>query len=259
MKYVFFLTAIAATSPAIAYNDPVQSETTDGHDSAKHYQAALKLAEALKPSGSIQAEASYAFDGGLAKDMQGDPNIAELEREYPGVTAHLLASMRDEIIAQVTKSIPDLWNKIAGLFAAEMNAAELAQAYDYYSSPAGQRLVAATHENADYSTLGKAIIDDPDRAVTANDVKTVLRSGVGKTAADMSDEDRAAILEFSKTAGFSKVRKLGPKVQEASAKWANESSPDEEKRIDDIATKAIEDFMQKADAQKAGKKKNARK
>jgi predicted nucleic acid binding AN1-type Zn finger protein len=108
--------------------------------------------------------------------------------------------------------------------------------------------------NTDYAQLGKAIVEDPEGNVTAKDVSAALRAGVGKTVAEMSAEDQAILMAFSKTAAFRKVRELGPAVQEASAQWSNETSPEDEKRMEEIATKAVEDFMAEADNAKSGKR-----
>lgn len=245
--------ALFLTTNSAASAQTEQASASETSYSPVHFEAALKLAEALRPPESLRAEMQYGFDGGLAKDLQSDPDVAEMEADYPGITAYMLSSIRSEVEAQVTKSMPELWNAIAEVFATGMNAAELEQAYAYYSSPAGQRLVAATNENADYSKLSKAIVADPDSAVKAKDVNSALRAGLSKTVADMSNEDLGVLMAFAKTPAYRKVEKLGPAVQEASAVWANTSTPENDKRLEDIAVKAIEDFIEKADTKKAAK------
>jgi Uncharacterized protein conserved in bacteria (DUF2059) len=241
--------------PAFSMNLSEDSAQIGPENSIAHFQVALELAKTLKSEATIQGEARYAFDGRLAKDLQADPDVASLEAEYPGVTQHMLLAMQSEIEALTAKSIPDLWDRLAKIFASGMTEAELIQALAFYSSPTGKRLIAATHANTDYARLGKAVVEDPESKVSVKDLKAAVRAGVGKTVDGMSEDDTATLMAFSKTAAYLRVRELGPKVIETAAEWSNESSAEDEQRMEEIASKAIEEFIDKADSANSGDQK----
>ena len=245
----------ATSSPTLANNEfAIESSVETPQTSADaHYEAAYSFAKIFKSETLILAESRYAFEGGLAQDLQADPDIAMMEADYPGITSHLLTELRSEIEKQVTDSIPELWESLAIVFSKNMTSEELAVANAYYSSPAGQRLIAATQENTDYARLGKAVVDNPDGSIKASDLRNSVRAGVGKTMAAMTAEDQSVLIAFSKTAAFEKIRELGPKVQEVSAAWVNQSSPEEDKRIEEIAIKVVTEFIEKADAENVRK------
>ena len=226
----------------------VENPVISSFDTAAHQQAAYRFAQVLRTRESVLAESRYTFTGALAAEMQADPDIAELEADYPGITQHMLLKSQNEIERQVIESLPELWTTMAELFVQAMTPAELADGYGYYSSPAGQRLVNSALQNFDYQTLTKVIVASPDAKISADDLDKSMRAGIPKTVAGMSSLDQAELMAFSKTTAFSKIRELGPKVGQVAADWANKSTPEEDKRIFDIMNTAVEEFIATADS-----------
>jgi hypothetical protein len=122
---------MAAHSAAVLADNSPAAVAVSAEPGANPHGVAMELAKALKPLDTIQAEMRYAFDGSLAKDMQADPDIAEMEADYPGLTQHLLIALKSEIEAQVIRTTPDLWDRLAKIFASSMSATELDQALAY--------------------------------------------------------------------------------------------------------------------------------
>lgn len=243
-------TAAMTAQAAPSVRNTIQQAASTSEPS---YETAYNFAKALRSKEMLLVESRYSFDGGLAKDLQSDSEIASMEADYPGITQYLMLELRSEVEKQVTDSLPALWDSLARLFVKTMNERQLAEALAYYSSDSGKRLIVATLENANYSRLTKAMIDNPEGNITGNDLSNSMRAGVGKTVSAMSAEDQSALLAFSKTEAYGKVRELGPKVQAVSAEWANESSPENEQRIEKIAGQAVEAFIEKAEANNHGK------
>lgn len=226
----------------------VENSVVSSSDTTAHHQAAYKFAQVLRTRESVLAESRYTFTGAFVAEMQADPNVGELEAGYPGITQHMLLKSQNEIERQVIESLPELWAAMAEHFARAMTPAELEDAYGYYSSPAGERLVNSALQNFDYQAIAKSIVAAPDTKISVDDLDKSMRAGIPKTVSAMSSLDQAELMAFSKTTAFSKIRELGPTVGQVAADWANKSTPEEDKRISDIMTAAIEEFIAAADS-----------
>ncbi|MFN5127763.1 MAG: hypothetical protein ACK519_03175 [Sphingomonadaceae bacterium] len=247
-------TASAQTATVIAQATPGVRNSTEqaARNSEPSYEMAYNFAKTLRTEEMLLAESQY-YNGDLAKDLLSDPDVAAMEADFPRITQYLLKELRSEIEKQVAESLPALWNSLAKLFVKAMNERQLADALAYHSSSSGKRLIAATLQNTDYSRVTKAALTNPEGNITGDDLANAIRAGAGTSVAAMSHEDQSALLAFMKTEAFGKIRDLGPIIQAISTEWVNQSSPENDQRIEKIIDEVIEEFVEKAEAGKQGK------
>ncbi len=241
----------------LALPSPALEQSTSANDQpasqSPQYDAALVLAKALRSEENMVAESRYAFEGQMATALQKDKNVATLEGEYPGITNYMLTAMRSEIEQQIVSSLPILWKEMATLISSEMSLSEIGQAHQYYTSPSGRRLVASVLSHYDYGGLVSDTMKSSTFAVTPHGIKSNLESRIGKVIAEMTVEDKQALMVFTKTSAFTKIQALNPRILDITASWANRSTPEEEARLDTIAVDAAETFMAEND-KKAGRR-----
>lgn len=210
---------------------------------AGHYKAAYGLAQTLRTEQSVLAETAHLFtDSGIAQ-MQQNPDIASLEHSYPGITKFMFVAARPEIERQVVASLPDLWKRLATLFAAEMTDGDIAQVTAYYASPEGQRFRTAMLANYDFSAEISAAAKSPDSTIAGTDISKGVAAGVPGTLRDMSATDKAALEAFSHTPAFRKMVALNPRVLEISAAWGSHADPEGQARVNKIMAAAVADYM----------------
>ena len=225
-----------AIAPAAA--QPAQ----DGRQSPRH-AAAYALAQELRDRDSMLFEISHAFSDSTLAQLAGNPALAALEKEHPGIIAHMFRASRSELEAITLERLPKLWAALAAIFASAMTDAEIAQTHAYYASAPGRRFKAAMLRNYDYSQELAPLAADIDAQVTPDAVRRGIVNGIGGTLAELSPEDSAALVAFSRTPAFAKLQALSPQLLKATTDWGNAVSPDDEARIAAAMEPAMEAFI----------------
>ncbi|MCA1198755.1 hypothetical protein K9B35_12315 [Sphingomonas sp. R647] len=238
-----FITALAG-APVASATAPLAAETAPTVS-----PAALKLAATTNPAEGITSESDRLFTGGeLAESMRADPEMAETEREYPGLIDHIAAQMRPTIERQVMASLPTLWNRLARIYDANLTPAEIDQAQRYYGSSAGSRLIRAVSRHFDYKPMLSESAQDEDVSTTS--MRQGLAAGMPAIIAQMSSEDQAALMAFARTPTFTKIQKINPEIARVKAAWVNESTPEADAELEAVVTKAAEEFIAQKEAKK---------
>jgi len=241
IRVLTFLAALLVGIGPLATSAAAQSAPAPV-DSGR-YKAAFGLAQALRTEQSVLAETAHLFtDSGIAQ-MQQNAAIATLEHRYPGVTKFMFSAARPELEHQVVAGLPDLWNRLAQLFAVEMTESEIAQATAYYLSPEGERFKAAMLKNYDFGGEISAAAKAPDAAIDPKDIGNGVAAGVPGTLRDLSASDKAALEAFSHTPAFRKIVALNPRVLEISAAWGSRHDPEGQAKIDKIMGAAVADYI----------------
>ena len=240
-RIAIFLAALLAGMAPLA--TPATAQSAPAPVDAGRYKAAYGLAQALRTEQSVLAETAHLFtDSGIAQ-MQQNAAIATLEHRYPGVTKFMFTASRPELEHQVVAGLPDLWNRLAQLFAVEMTDSEIAQATAYYLSPEGERFKAAMLKNYDFGGEISAAAKAPDAAVDPKDISNGVAAGVPGTLRDLSAADKAALEAFSHTPAFRKIAALNARVLEISAAWGSRHDPEGQAKVNKIMEAAVAEYI----------------
>jgi hypothetical protein len=222
--------AIAQSDAAIAARGP-------------NYQAAYTLAQELRDEKSVIFETARAFETDSIALVLQNPELAEIEKQFPGAVEHMFHAARPELERYIVDSLPDLWTALATLLSAELTSAEIEMARDYYSSPAGRRFKASMLRNYDISQEIAPLVKDIDAKLDPSVIRRGIQGGVGDTIAEMSAADRAALLRFAGTSAFRKIKALNTRLLQISADWGNAPAPEFEARLEKIMAAALDEFL----------------
>ncbi|WP_448659532.1 hypothetical protein ACPVPU_03445 [Sphingomonas sp. CJ99] len=236
----------AAVAAAIAALTSIVVQPATAHQASVQQPsaAAMKLAQTVNSRSGLLIEHSNAFENGeMRAGLLADADVEALEKDYPGIVAHMLVRMRPVIERQVETSLPDLWQRTALLFDAKMTPEEIEQAYTYYTSPAGQRLISKVHERFDVKPMIAQVLSDPDSNVTTDSIRQGLANTIPSIVAEFSSEDQIALLAFTRTSAFEKIKALNPLLAQTKTEWSNESTPEEDAEIERVVTEAVEQFI----------------
>ncbi|QIG78778.1 DUF2059 domain-containing protein [Stakelama tenebrarum] len=215
------------------------------HDA--HWQAAYKLAQTVRTEAHVHAEIARLYDSDPGKALLQEPAIAELERQYPGIADVMMNSIRSYSTRDALERLPDLWERFADIYADGLTDAELAVVQAFYESPAGQRFLDATIAGLDPRPMMAEMIQRSERAAEASDIsRMTTRAGVSAVG-QLSSEDQAALMAFAKTGAFRKMSLLAPRIQQASADWANDQSPELMAEAQAAMVNAATAYMAQAD------------
>lgn len=212
--------------------------------------AGLTLARSVRSEAYALAESAQLFKGAFAEELAKNPDIAQLETEYPGITAAMIDAARPLIERLIVKSLPDLWNVMADIYASAMTVAEIEQARAYYESPPGRRFLELTIASMDLRPFASRIAADPESGISTSDLRGLQVSGVVSAVARLTPAERAALLEFSKTPAFARIRVINPRISQAVVTWSNARNPQADAEVEQVMAQAIERFVEAADRKK---------
>ncbi len=97
--------------------------------------------------------------------------------------------------------------------------------------------------NYDYSQELGSIAQDPEGKIDPGMIRRGVANGVGAALAELSAEDRAALMRFSTTPAFLKIRTLTPRMIAASAEWGNRRDPATEAKLAVVMGEAARRFL----------------
>lgn len=234
--------ALMAMAPAIAA--PVERAAPVTAQADARIALGREIAQLLNSEAITIAQTRRMFDETMPGVFAQDPNLGAMEKQYPGIIRHMIDAMRPEILRNVTSELPELWDRLAPIYAGALTEAEMRESLAFYRSPTGVWLIDTMANNADFSSALGRVVTDPNREITAADLKAgAVDSTIGAVAGGMTAERGRAIMAFHGTSAGQKMRALQPKLLEVSAAWSNETDPAAEARVQKIVQDAVLGYM----------------
>lgn len=191
----------------------------------------------------------------LGAQFRANPDVAPIEKEYPGAVDYLIAALVPGLEQMVMAKAPELWSELGAIYAGAMTETELDATITFYRSPTGTKLIDALVENMDYSPVLEDVAkNDYEGKITAESFeKMVTKTASVAVPKAMSARDRIALMAFSRTPAFAKLTGLRTRTAQAVAEFSNRPDPAYEKRVETISVAALEEFMSAKDGKRAPK------
>lgn len=203
-----------------------------------------EMASLLNDAESTNRQMVKLFDETMPSVLAANPDVAELEAEYPGMIKRMIEAMRPEIERQVRDGLPVLWDRLAAVYAGALTDAEMREMLAFYRSPTGQWLIESIAEGVDLSKLMTNMLENEDAAITSGDLKTVINDSVERDLKrGMTKERERDIRRMYATPAGRKTVALNPRLLEIGAAWSNESTPEDDARLNEILEGVIAEFM----------------
>lgn len=226
---------LAAAEPAAP--SPPPSPSVQAADEALRADA-MELARVLNPEGPMIEMAVANFGASMRSVMETSDEYRTLEKEYPGISEALVEAMIQAMRADLVAGMPALRRRYARFYAEQFSPGETAQLIGFYSSKAGQRLIAAKFSKLDAKPLMSEFAEAPDTQVSKQHIRDLNRAATNSILPEMSSEDRAALLEFAKQPVFIKLTKARGAFEQLEAEIANEPDPELDQALE-AATNAV--------------------
>jgi len=204
----------------------------------------LEMASLLNNADSTSRQMVKVFDETMPSVLAANPDLAELETEYPGILKRMIEAMRPEIERQVVGGLPVLWDRMAAVYAGALTDAEMREMLVFYRSPTGQWLIESVAEGADFSKLMANLIENEEASITADDLKAAVAESVERDVKRTMTKERSRdILRMFSTPAGRKTVALNSRLLEIGAAWSNESTPEDDARLNEILEGAIAEFI----------------
>ena len=206
-----------ATSTAFA---PPSGTAAPRPDAAR--QRALQIARLLNDPVLTEKTATDQFLLGIGDTMKSDPQVAAIEKIYPGFFEEFGQAMLPFLVETIRTQLPVLWERQADFFVKTYTLAELDQIYAFYSSPTGLRLIVLMNENFDVDAMSAGIDFAAGDKLTVESMQAGADGAASEVVAGLSPADRKALMAMVATpAGQKMIRNAGA-LQAISVAWINE-------------------------------------
>ncbi len=177
----------------------------------------------------------------LPKTMADNAEFVEMERDSPGLIKAVVEATAPLITESTIRQLPLLWARLAPIFTRTFTAEELRALLDFYTSPAGARLLKTMAGGADFSASLSNTMASGGSTLTTQHARAAALAGGVEVARSASPEDLAALQAFANSAAGIKMRAIADEVREATVAWGNEPDPaldaQIEKTVEAVVTK----------------------
>jgi hypothetical protein len=206
--------------------------------------AADAIAELLANDATVLAQTRRLLQTQLPAALESDPDMQAMEKQWPGVTAEFIKLVEPIITASLTSQLPAYRRDVAAVFARRMTPDELKTTYDFYASPAGQRLMASALTGVDVTDmLRKQIKAGESAEVSGADISNAVRPGAQSALNALDTDDQMRLMAFTMTSAGRKMEAINPQLMQLAARLNNERSPDAEKQIGQVVEQLIAQRM----------------
>jgi hypothetical protein len=216
----------------------------------KAMEAGRRLARLINQE-QVQVDAAVRLiDTSFIPTIAADPNIKQLEAEYPGLLRRIGDDMKPLMASYTRKVLPDYIERAAAIYAGLFSAAEIDDLYGIYASPAGQRLIASMTNNITADALLQEAVKDPKSGSSLAAVGSDHYKAAAAALKTTSDADKQAFTAIFSKAYFTRMIQLGPKLRKLEQDMINQPDPERDAEIRAVIERAMREHIEAAKAAK---------
>jgi hypothetical protein len=244
---ISFVAALFVAAPMLA-SPPIfafaaQSPVTDLHQAKSVALAGVLNSDAIIVGDDKSDAKAEAL---MLELMASDPDLAELESDYPGVGKEIAQAMLPIINKHMRQRLPELHARQSALYHANFSEGEIDALIKFYSSSTGQKLIAGMMENIKPDAMINEAKASEDFRFSANSALKDIRNTVPSIMSSMNDADNKALQALMETGLLPRMQKIAPKTQQIALDWMNESAPGEDEELEEAAVTTITRRMEQA-------------
>jgi hypothetical protein len=202
----------------------------------------LELAKVLNPEKPTMRLLDEMFEKQAPEAMLADPNIREMEEQYPGILRAMIEAMRPIIERRMRDELPELWTQVGTFFAGELSEADLRAGIAFYGSPTGQRIIALMVDSADLGPMMTDMLESGNFDITRQQLNTTVMSGARTIETKLTPEQRAETERFVQSPAGRRIVALTPRMMTIVLAWSNAPTPEMDAEIGAAVVRVVEQF-----------------
>ncbi len=239
LRFALLGAALCCAPPLVAQpSSPVPASA--GVRQALAYQ----LAAFTNSEAAMRVQMDKLLRETLPQQFAAQPDFAELEAAYPGVSAAMVDAMAPIMLEDTLARMPDLWKRIGSVYAAAFSESELQTLIGFYRSPAGVRLLDAMRRNSDMSKAVAQVLNNPDSPIRAEDLRAGQDAAISAAQAELTPAELDEIGRFEASPLGAKLLSVAPQAQQVSAAWSNESTPELDAKLDKAMQRILSSYIE---------------
>ena len=204
---------------------------------------AYELAQLLNSEASLNAMLDTLIRDAMPRAFANDPNLAQLEQRYPGITRFVIHRVEPELRRSALADLPQSWTDIGVIYASALSLSDLRESLAFFRGEAGTRLVAAMAEGFNFDQIAADALRNPDGAVSPGAFGSALRGSVTSLTQRASAADLQALNRFSLTPAGARMRMLTPRLAAYASQAMNRRDAANEAIVERIMEQAMRDFI----------------
>jgi hypothetical protein len=206
---------------------------------------AMELIGVLNPEGPMVDMVVRTFTDSMRSVVETNEDYQQLDQDYPGISRAIVDAMAQAMRADLIADLPVNRRRYARFYEERFTPGEIAELIRFYSSSAGQRLIAAKFAKLDAKPLMEEFAENPESQVSQQHIRDMNRAATSSIIGEMSAGDRNALLVFARTPVFVKVTAARGPMEELETQIANEPDPALDKALEEAANSVIQRFTGK--------------
>ena len=245
MKNMLVLAALMAASSNMVETAFSATQGTQTELPQQQLQQAAYDMLVLQNGGTgISPSLSRGLEQQIGDALRNDGEILEMETEFPGLVEHLVKAVTPIALRQVNDTMPDLFQRQAVYYAEKMTAAEISAATAFYSRPEYPAIQKKVQSKVDVTEIMTEAVrsGDEEFKITGDALNDVGRNAATQALSEFTAQEFKLLLEFGLSPHGRKLTLLRPGATNIEAQWSNESTPEEDKELEDVVIKAMSEF-----------------
>ena len=210
--------------------------------------AAAALAREIHPIELAVATGVEGIDRFLVAAMLKQPEIAEMEKQHPGIVKAMYAAARPFMVEGERHNAVKVQEALAELYRSQFSVEEQRQLLAFYSSASGRKIVRGMFNVEALSNTMDAIASDPQSGITSETAIVTQAQALGHLAAVLTPEDEKAAADFMATAAGKKLNGLTGKVRALVLGIVNAENPQLQAKVNAAMGAVYEQYTKKGDA-----------
>jgi hypothetical protein len=185
------------------------------------------------------------LDRQLKNAFASDPVMKKREDEYPGLVNYVVDKMMPVWVKQINDDLPKSFAEEADYYAVNMTLSDIKAAKRFFGRPEFTRIREKLAGSVDFSALIDTSLKDPDKKmdITVDRMKGLQKGAASNALAELTPAERKLITSFNLSATGQQLIKLHAGALAIQTKWSNQSTPEENKELGDVVSKAMDEFI----------------
>ncbi len=211
-------------------------------DAAPADDPQLALATVLTNDGFVAEMFRQSMDVGFDTALRGDPDMAQIEAECPGLIAAMSAAVEPIMWPAHQRDYADYRGQLHALFERELNDGHARGAAEFFASPLGQRFITALSSEISVDATLSELQTGEAAHVSAEALAADNLESASRGIMALEPADRLEITTiFSTNAWASEFARIEPQVAALQLAMANSDYTPEESAAMDAAIDGVID------------------
>jgi hypothetical protein len=233
------LTGLVLAAPVAAAAEPPSASVTA---IAPVY---AELAKRVLSDDHTDAKVDGLIAATLKALTEADSDVADLDRQYPGLVTAVGDAMRPLMLRGVAQTMPAYRADLAAMYARNLTPAEARTFADFLARPGPRAFFGSIASQMNYNSMANDLVAERD--ISSTSLSRDVRNTAKEVVAAATPEQVQEVQTFFATPLGKKLIALREQKSAVDLKWANADMPELEREMENLVTETMITHIGKTD------------